>query len=334
MAESPVTEQTIERSETTPKKRKREEDVSPSPAVSAKKVRKELTVKKEPSHMDMSTLATTESAPESPSVSRGVSYSPSSTDNQTSTDATSVDEDTIVVEQPFINPVVSKLRRSRRGSKKSLVEPAELEKCIPVVLIDHSTSTQHPALQDDTDSILSDIPSEIFDDTIAIEAAIEVKPKQAKENKRRKKKEAPPTNDLDHAPAIRMPGDYVLTPRLLVDLASAWITCKLCEEPFVQNDAYFTRSSCPRCERHSKLYGYQWPKTDKEGRDDSEERVLDHRTVHRFIRPAEEKQARKRNRSATRSATESRELSKGVSEAPVEEINKRGKRAKKPRITM
>lgn len=121
----------------------------------------------------------------------------------------------------------------------------------------------------------------------------------ASTTKKRKyvKKRAPAVTDVDHAPEIRKPGDYVLTPLLLAQPASAWISCKICDEYFVQLDAYLTRSSCPRCERHSKLYGYQWPKTDKEGRDDSEERILDHRTIHRFIRPDEERSVRKRERS-------------------------------------
>ncbi|KAI9853009.1 MAG: Histone-lysine N-methyltransferase set9 [Thelocarpon superellum] len=93
--------------------------------------------------------------------------------------------------------------------------------------------------------------------------------------------------------AIRTPGDYVLTESLLCESYSAWIFCTICDGAFVQPDAYFTRSSCPRCERHSKLYGYAWPKTDKEGKHDKEERVLDHRTVHRFIRPGEEREIKK-----------------------------------------
>lgn len=43
------------------------------------------------------------------------------------------------------------------------------------------------------------------------------------------------------------------------------------------------------------LYGYQWPKTEKAGKED-EERVMDHRTVHRFIRPEQEKALRKRGK--------------------------------------
>ncbi|KAI2623976.1 hypothetical protein GGS26DRAFT_583573 [Hypomontagnella submonticulosa] len=101
----------------------------------------------------------------------------------------------------------------------------------------------------------------------------------------------------------RTPGDYTLTPVLLSEPNTAWIYCTVCNEPFVQQNAYYTRSSCPRCERHSKLYGYQWPKTEKEGKHDKEERVLDHRTVHRFLTAEDE--ARIRGRKLPPSTRES-----------------------------
>ncbi|KAI1331100.1 hypothetical protein F5Y16DRAFT_360530 [Xylariaceae sp. FL0255] len=92
----------------------------------------------------------------------------------------------------------------------------------------------------------------------------------------------------------RVPGDYTLTPALLSEPNMAWIHCTVCNDAFVQQNAYFTRSSCYRCERHSKLYGYQWPKTEKEGPSDKEERILDHRTVHRFLDPEDEAKIRGR----------------------------------------
>ncbi|KAI1384797.1 uncharacterized protein F4822DRAFT_373463 [Hypoxylon trugodes] len=104
-----------------------------------------------------------------------------------------------------------------------------------------------------------------------------------------------PTIEESNAPIrIRTPGDYTLTPVLLSEPNTAWIHCTVCSEPFVQQNAYYTRSSCPRCERHSKLYGYQWPKTEKEGKHDKEERVLDHRTVHRFLTAEDEAKIRGR----------------------------------------
>lgn len=92
----------------------------------------------------------------------------------------------------------------------------------------------------------------------------------------------------------RLPGDYTLTPLLLSEPETAWIHCTNCNSAFVQRDAYYTRSSCPRCERHSKLYGYVWPKTERGGRGDGEERVLDHRMVHRFLAADEEAKVRGR----------------------------------------
>lgn len=89
----------------------------------------------------------------------------------------------------------------------------------------------------------------------------------------------PPTRPPTH----RKPGDYQLTPRLLSEPDMAWVRCMNCSTAFVQQNAYYTRSSCPRCERHSKLYGYIWPKTQPEGPWDKEKRVLDHRTIHRFL---------------------------------------------------
>ena len=71
---------------------------------------------------------------------------------------------------------------------------------------------------------------------------------------------------------------------------SKWVECQTCDDMFVQADGYNTRKECPRCERHSKLYGFRWPKTEKEGKWDKDERVLDHRTVNRFVDPEEERE--------------------------------------------
>lgn len=60
-----------------------------------------------------------------------------------------------------------------------------------------------------------------------------------------------------------------------------------------------------------------WPKTDKEGKHDEEERVLDHRTVHRFIKSSEEKDIR---RKSGRGSTGSREVTKEASVTPVTSV--------------
>lgn len=102
--------------------------------------------------------------------------------------------------------------------------------------------------------------------------------------------------DGEYVENKRKPGDYMTSESLLSATHSKWSDCKTCDVNFVQPDGYLTRKECPRCERHSKLYGYTWPKTEREGKHDKEERILDHRTVHRFVDPDEEREL-KRNKN-------------------------------------
>lgn len=130
---------------------------------------------------------------------------------------------------------------------------------------------------------------------------------------------------------IRIAGDYILTRKLLAQPHDRWVQCHnpKCFGFFIQPNGYQTRRECPRCERHSMLYGFPWPKTDPdprkllerkpqgkgkkngtlaveysayrrqgksgkgtwvEGGGDPEERVMDHRTIHRFVLPEEERE--------------------------------------------
>ncbi|KAK6364798.1 uncharacterized protein PV06_06558 [Exophiala oligosperma] len=129
---------------------------------------------------------------------------------------------------------------------------------------------------------------------------------------------------------IRIAGDYILTRKLLAQPHDRWVQChnNLCFGFFIQPNGYQTRRECPRCERHSMLYGFPWPKTDPdprkllertgrskkdaveysayrrkgrcgkgtwvEGGGDEEERVMDHRTIHRFVLPDEEREITRR----------------------------------------
>ena len=125
---------------------------------------------------------------------------------------------------------------------------------------------------------------------------------------------------------IRVRGDYVLTRKLLAQSFDRWVQCQNCLGHFVQPNGYQTRRECPRCERHSKLYGFSWPKTDADprrlldkknkdetlpvvsgrkgkcgkgtwvegGGDEETGRVMDHRTVHRFLYPEEEREIKRR----------------------------------------
>jgi histone-lysine N-methyltransferase SUV420H len=102
--------------------------------------------------------------------------------------------------------------------------------------------------------------------------------------------------DGEYVENKRRPGDYMTSSSLLSAKYSKWVECQTCDVHFVQQDGYNTRKECPRCERHSKLYGYGWPKTEKEGKHDKAQRIMDHRTVHRFVDPDEEREL-KRNKT-------------------------------------
>ena len=151
------------------------------------------------------------------------------------------------------------------------------------------------ALESDQDSDLSDLSeNEELDDHLqtVIRRPRKRKPAATKAN-------VIPTIELQ-LPTTRHPGDYIRTPLLLGETYSRWVDCRTCDACWVQPNGYYTRKECPRCERHSKLYGYQWPKTERQGKGDEEIRVMDHRTVHRFICPEEEAQVKKRGRGLER----------------------------------
>ncbi|KAK2762630.1 Histone-lysine N-methyltransferase set9 [Arachnomyces sp. PD_36] len=137
----------------------------------------------------------------------------------------------------------------------------------------------------------SDVLSELSD-SCELDDVLMAVVKRGKKTRKRRRTLVVPT--IEHEPPlVRVPGDYTKTPRLLAQSYDRWVDCQTCQAWFVQADSYLTRKECPRCERHSKLYGYRWPKTDKEGRHDSEERVMDHRTVHRFLKTRDETRNRR-----------------------------------------
>ena len=136
---------------------------------------------------------------------------------------------------------------------------------------------------------------------------------------------------------VRTPGDFHLTTALLSTTYHRWVECRNCDEFFVQAEAYLTRIACPRCERHSKLYGFHWPKTDREGKHDTEERVLDHRTIHRFIDPEDERMEKKGKKGLAEvlreRETSSRIGSEGVSDGRFERLRSSPRRSESRRKT-
>lgn len=186
-------------------------------------------------------------------------------------------------------------------------------------------------------SDLSDLSgNEDLDDTncIIIRKSIPAKPR----TQRIKRSKLVPTIEVEKPITIRSPGDYVRTPLLLGESFSRWVDCRTCAGCWVQPNGYLTRKECPRCERHSKLYGFQWPKTEKSGKGDKEERVMDHRTVHRFIKPDEEARVKKRGRGVMKVGDEIDRSERGESaiddgESSVERV-KKGARSRGLRLTV
>jgi histone-lysine N-methyltransferase SUV420H len=143
--------------------------------------------------------------------------------------------------------------------------------------------------------------------SLKLEDNLEVFPQGKKPRKARSKRvyvSVEPESAL-----TRVPGDYTKTPKLLAHSYDRWVDCHTCNSWFVQQNSYLTRRECPRCERHSVLYGFRWPKTDREGPNDDEERVMDHRTVHRFLYPEEEALISRKGRGVSFGITPTPELS-------------------------
>lgn len=147
-----------------------------------------------------------------------------------------------------------------------------------------------------TESELSELSGNEYLDDIT-QTVIRKPKKRGRPSKQKQQQKVIPTIELEEpVRESRYPKDYIRTPLLLGESYSRWVDCRTCAGCWVQPNGYLTRKECPRCERHSKLYGYQWPKTDKQGKNDREERVLDHRTVHRFLRHEEEALIKKRGK--------------------------------------
>lgn len=105
---------------------------------------------------------------------------------------------------------------------------------------------------------------------------------------------SPKPSPIGQEPARkRIPGDYI-RPRSLLQRAH-WAICQTCDDWWPEARTLRPRKECPRCERHSKLYGFRWPKTDNEPNED-ELRVLDHRSISRYLPLEEAKLERKRVR--------------------------------------
>ncbi|OJD36198.1 histone-lysine n-methyltransferase set9 [Diplodia corticola] len=255
-------------------------------------------------------LATTLAESESVSASSPGSFSDASHQSSQSTAATSVDED--LSANPPSDSMDARIKTEIEVEQIPTIEVTVDASVVDTSVVDSSeTPTVIPAstgtlanepLEESELSELSD--SVAFDDDnqqLVRQKRLNTPPRTRSQNSTTASSAAPiptienPPDSTDEPldPDRRYPGDYTLTSLLLCAKYSRWVSCRTCDCDFVQEDAYLTRAACPRCERHSKLYGYLWPKTDKEGKHDKERRVMDHREINRFVSPSEEREIRK-----------------------------------------
>ncbi|KAB2577330.1 hypothetical protein BFW01_g8458 [Lasiodiplodia theobromae] len=251
------------------------------------------------SHQRDRLLATTLAESESASASSPGSFSDASQHSSQSTAATSVDEDL-----PASLPSDGTDAQIKTEIEVEQIPAIEIKVDSSEVQTVKPTNTSNPANEPLEESELSELSDSVaFDDDnqqLIRQKRLNTPPRTRSQNGPTSSSAPIPTienpsnpGDEPLDPDRRYPGDYTLTSLLLCAKYSRWVSCRTCEADFVQEDAYLTRAACPRCERHSKLYGYAWPKTDKEGKHDKEERVKDHREINRFVSPSEEREIRK-----------------------------------------
>jgi histone-lysine N-methyltransferase SUV420H len=225
-----------------------------------------------------------------------------------------VDEDTLMVAPYSSTPAQGVEDQQPKNQQEQVIEPPEISQLtVPHVVSTLATTTvikeiHEPSISAATEN--SVLPSIEPTSTSSTVAKLTVHPMTG---------------------TIRIAGDYILTRKLLAQPHDRWVQChnQKCLGFFIQPNGYQTRRECPRCERHSMLYGFPWPKTDAdprkllerrppgkgkkngtsaveysayrrqgrsgkgtwvEGGGDPEERVMDHRTIHRFVLPEEERE--------------------------------------------
>jgi histone-lysine N-methyltransferase SUV420H len=155
-------------------------------------------------------------------------------------------------------------------------------------------------LTETTVSAMADVAMTNHDEDSAPAASIEIKVEEVEtalssiivESKIPQSNSKPPSikssrsrtrSSIPALPKQRFPGDYFENKGLLAKPHTAWMTCEQCAERWIQENSYEPRINCPRCERHSKLYGFGWPKTERAGPQDKEIQITDHREVDRIV---------------------------------------------------
>ncbi|KAJ5888693.1 Histone-lysine N-methyltransferase set9 [Penicillium taxi] len=223
------------------------------------------------------------------------------------------------------------------GSNEKKKETSETEQPIlKVTTIECTSSVSTTKLDVVTYAATQDVQPEISESLESDDVSEETE-KTPKARRRRGKWHIISSVE-DQAPIVRAPGDYTKTSRLLAQKYDRWVDCQTCDSWFVQSNSYQTRRECPRCERHSKIYGFQWPQTEKGS--DGEDRIMDHRIIHRFISPESEARISRRDRGISFGVSSTPELSDARTETATEVVeSRRGTRssrrlARELRLTM
>ncbi|CAI6337382.1 unnamed protein product [Periconia digitata] len=277
----------------------REEGPSLSGEEATANIARELRSQQRVGLLDLSVDETSSSRNTTPASSNSAA-SPKSSQ---STDATSVDEDHPMSDKNIIKIDIHPVDNHAETAIGAAVIKDEVES----VAI---AAPWAPLFADDSSSEISELSDGLDLDNVLQKIVKRKKPKMMlppRNTRSTSRNEVVGTPIPDAYPSAegweensRKPGDYMTSRSLLSGKDSKWAECQTCEEDFVQQDGHRgTRKECPRCERHSILYGYAWPKTEKEGKHDREERILDHRTIHRFV-DADEEKTLKKGRGRTR----------------------------------
>ncbi|GAB7360206.1 hypothetical protein MBLNU230_g7967t1 [Neophaeotheca triangularis] len=125
----------------------------------------------------------------------------------------------------------------------------------------------------------------------------------------------------------RIPGDYL---EFIPTLYNKWTDCQNCEQLFLQGEKFQTRILCQGCERHGKLYGYEWPRTEE--RWVGEERKWDARGWCPFRRPEEvRREKRDGSRRESRSGGGSDSVVAPTPGVESEEVERGGRRLRRGR---
>ena len=146
---------------------------------------------------------------------------------------------------------------------------AEPDREIDADLDDKSTgSTNFPGQYNAYDDYLEDRRSSSIDRDARVVPLAEIAPPainppaELGRASRSASVESSGSGSSEEPQVLRYPGDHYRTAAVLTMPDSRWIECRTCHRYWVQRAGSDTKRECPRCERHSKVYGFGWPKTD------------------------------------------------------------------------